>query len=89
MPDDEIVFVTSPVKAGLLCKCPRCGKGNVFQGLLKVRDQCPECGFDLAKSDSGDGPAVFIVFILGFIVVPMAIWFELSLEPPIWVHLVK
>lgn len=88
MPDDEIVSITSPVKAGLLCKCPKCGKGSIFKGLLKLADECPVCGFDLAKSDSGDGPAVFIVFILGFIVVPMTIWFEFSLEPPIWVHLI-
>ncbi|MFD2204348.1 DUF983 domain-containing protein [Kiloniella antarctica] len=87
MSDDEIVFKTSPVKAGLLCKCPRCGKGRIYKGLLKLVGECSVCGFNLAKSDSGDGPAVFIVFILGFIIVPMAIWVELSLEPPIIVHL--
>ncbi|OUS13538.1 hypothetical protein A9Q97_04845 [Rhodospirillales bacterium 47_12_T64] len=86
MPDDETVSKTSPVKAGLLCKCPRCGEGSIFKSFLIIADKCPFCGFDLAHSDSGDGPAVFIIFILGFLVIPIAIWFEVSFEPPLWVH---
>ena len=48
---------------------------------------CSACGLDFAKVDSGDGPAVFIILILGFIVVFLALWVELRFEPPIWVHL--
>ena len=43
--------------------------------------------FDLSKQDSGDGPAVFVIFILGAVVVPLALIFEVKLEPPFWVHL--
>ena len=86
MPDDESVSITSPVKAGLLCKCPKCGKGSAFKNFLTVADNCSVCGLDLAKSDSGDGPAVLIIFILGFLVVPLAIWVELVFEPPLWGH---
>lgn len=76
----------SPFAAGLGCKCPRCGRGRLYRGLLKVADRCEACGLDLARHDSGDGPAVFVTLILGFIVVGLALWVELAYEPPFWVH---
>jgi uncharacterized protein (DUF983 family) len=68
-------------------RCPRCGQGKLFKGLLTVVDRCAVCGLDLRAHDTGDGPAVFIIFILGFIVVPLAVWTEFHFEPPIWVHI--
>ena len=53
-----------------------------------MRDACPACGLDLSAEDAGDGPAVFVVFLLGIIAVGIAAWLELSFSPPIWVHLV-
>lgn len=78
----------SPLAAGLGCKCPRCGRGRLFGGLLTVAARCEACGLELAKHDSGDGPAVFVILILGFIVVGLALWIELAYEPPFWVHAV-
>ncbi len=78
----------SSVKAGLTCTCPRCGRGKLFDGVLKVADRCGVCGLDLTTHDAGDGPAVFVIFILGFVVVPLALLLEVVLAPPIWVHLV-
>jgi uncharacterized protein (DUF983 family) len=78
----------SPLAAGLGCKCPRCGRGRLFAGLLRVAERCEACGLDLAKQDSGDGPAVFVILILGFIVVGLALWVEFAYEPPFWVHAV-
>ncbi len=77
----------SPVVAGLACKCPRCGRGRLFDGYLSVAARCDACGLDLGKADSGDGPAVFIIFILGFLVVPLALLLEAKAAPPYWVHL--
>lgn len=77
-----------PMQAGLRCRCPRCGQGKLFKGLLEVTETCPVCGLDLTPHDSGDGPAVFAIFLLGFIVVPLALWFETAFSPPIWLHLV-
>ena len=76
----------SPYAAGLACRCPRCGRGRLYAGYLKVAETCTDCGFDLRKADSGDGPAVFIIFILGFLVVPAALLLEQLLAPPYWVH---
>jgi len=76
----------SPIAAGLACKCPRCGRGALFDGYLTVATRCEACGLDLEKADSGDGPAVFIIFILGFLVVPLALLLETQVAPPYWVH---
>lgn len=78
----------SPFVAGLRCRCPRCGEGRLFEGFLKPRAQCESCGLDFAFADSGDGPAVFIMFIAGFLVVGGALFVELRYEPPFWVHAV-
>lgn len=78
----------SPFEAGLTCRCPRCGKAPLFEGLLKVRETCPSCGLDLSAQDSGDGPAIFVILILGAILVPLALWVEFTFEPPPWLHMV-
>ena len=76
----------SPFRAGLAGKCPRCGRGPLYSGFLTVVERCPACGLDLQKADSGDGPAVFIIFILGILVVPLALLFEAKVAPPMWLH---
>lgn len=76
----------SPVVAGLRSRCPRCGKGALFAGFLRVRDRCPVCELDFSFADSGDGPAVFIMLIVGFIVTGAAMFVEIAYSPPYWVH---
>src|SRR5207302_2308863 len=66
----------SPIAAGLACRCPRCGKGKLFQGFLDLRPRCDECGLDYSFADSGDGPAVFVILLAGFIVVFAALIVE-------------
>lgn len=62
----------SPITAGLRCRCPRCGEGDLLRGFLQVEDHCESCGFSYGFADSGDGPAVFIMMIVGFVVVGAA-----------------
>ncbi|MBI4724902.1 MAG: DUF983 domain-containing protein [Rhodomicrobium sp.] len=76
----------SPWVSGLLCRCPRCGKGPLYRGFLTLRDRCPDCGLDLSFADPGDGPAVFIMLFVGFIVTGGALIVEALYEPPYWVH---
>ena len=78
----------NPVLAGLACRCPNCGEGPLFDGFLKVSDRCEACGFDLGAADSGDGPAVFIILIVGAIVGFGALVTEVMVHPPVWVHMV-
>ena len=76
----------NPFLAGLLARCPACGKGSLFSGYLKFADHCEVCGQDFSKADAGDGPAVFVMLAAGAILVPMVLVVELSLTPPLWVH---
>ncbi|MBV8536038.1 MAG: DUF983 domain-containing protein [Alphaproteobacteria bacterium] len=70
------------------CRCPRCGQGPLYSGLLTVRERCTGCGLDLSAQDSGDGPAVFVVLVLGGFVVGLALLVEVKFSPPLWVHAV-
>jgi len=78
----------NPLLAGAAARCPHCGEGHLFEGFLKVAPRCEACGYDLAKADSGDGPAVFVILIAGFIVAFAALITEIAVHPPVWLHLV-
>lgn len=75
-----------PVKAGVKGLCPCCGEGKLFDGFLAVRPACANCGLDFSFADSGDGPVVFVILIVGFVVVGAALWMEVTLNPPLWLH---
>ncbi len=76
----------SPFAAGIACRCPRCGKGSLFTGFLTLRPRCESCGLDYSFADAGDGPAIFIILIAGFIVVFAALIVEFLYQPPFWLH---
>jgi len=76
----------SPVVAGLLGRCPRCGDGRLFQGFLALRPSCERCGLDFSFADSADAPAFFVMFLSGFIVAGSALAVEMVYSPPYWVH---
>jgi len=86
MNQKTIGTLSGSILAGLSCACPRCGKGKLFQGFLTVRPRCEACGLNFSFADSGDGPAVFIMFLAGFIVVGAALVTEVMYHPPYWVH---
>ncbi len=86
MTDNPIATLPGAIIAGLTCACPRCGRGKLFQGFLSLRSCCDVCGLDYSFADSGDGPAVFIMFLAGFIVVFAALVTEVVYQPPLWVH---
>ncbi|MEZ5939156.1 MAG: DUF983 domain-containing protein [Hyphomonadaceae bacterium] len=78
----------SVLSAGLRCRCPNCGEGEVFDGFLKMKTKCEVCGEDLPVQDAGDGPAFFVMFIALILIVPAAMIFELAARPPTWVHVI-
>ena len=86
MTDKPTATLPGAIIAGLTCACPRCGRGKLFQGFLSLRSCCDVCGLDYSFADSGDGPAVFIMFLAGFIVVFAALVTEVVYQPPLWVH---
>ena len=79
---------SSPILAGLQGCCPRCGKGKLFAGFLKLAPYCSRCGLDFSFADAADAPAFFTMFISGFIVAGSALVVEMLYSPPYWVHAV-
>ena len=78
----------NPIVAGIKGRCPRCGKGALFNGFIDLKNKCSNCDLDYDFADSGDGPAVFIMLIVGFLIVGLAIYVEVNYRPDYWVHAV-
>lgn len=76
----------SPFIAGLKCRCPRCGEGKLFSGFLELAPRCEKCRLNYGFADAGDGPAVFVILIAGFLVVGLAVVVEFIWRPPYWLH---
>ena len=59
------------VKRGFLCRCPRCGRGNLFRAWLKPVETCPACGEDLSHQRADDFPPYITMVLTGHILVPL------------------
>lgn len=87
-PDDLLRYpVLTAGQTGLKGRCPRCGQGALFDGFLQTADRCPRCDLDFGFIDSGDGPAVFVIFIVGFLAVVGVLTTEVIYTPPIWLNM--
>ena len=64
--------------------CPRCGAKTLFVGPIRFAARCGACGLDYGQFNVGDGPAAFLTFFLGALLVGIAITLELTAEPPMW-----
>ncbi len=73
--------------------CPRCGQPHLFAGpllsthLATFAERCSACGLDFTRFNVGDGPAAFLTLILGTVITIAAIIVELTLHPPLWLHM--
>jgi uncharacterized protein (DUF983 family) len=88
MNDAQPFHSPRPLVAGMTGRCPRCGEGKLFAGFLDLAPHCERCGLDYAFIDAGDGPAVFVILIAGFVVVAAALMVEVVYQPPFWLHAV-
>jgi uncharacterized protein (DUF983 family) len=87
-PPAAAVPLVAMLRNAILGRCPRCGSGPLFSGLLAIREVCPVCGLDLRALDAGDGPAVAGIFLVGAITVIAALVVDVKYAPPLWVHAV-
>jgi uncharacterized protein (DUF983 family) len=53
-----------------------------------MSERCDACGLNYAFANSGDGPAVFAIFILGFLCLGGALIAEFKFGVPWWMHVV-
>jgi len=78
----------SALAAALAGNCPKCGGHTLFSGWVRFAHKCRSCGLDFSTFNVGDGPAAFLIFIVGTITVVGALWLDAALTPPWWVHLI-
>jgi len=84
---DTALYPDLPVmQTGLAARCPRCGEGKLYQSLLRPVERCAMCGLDMSFAEEGDGPAVLVILLLGFVIAGLAIATHYLINPPIWVH---
>jgi uncharacterized protein (DUF983 family) len=74
--------------AALFGLCPRCGTRSLFGGVASFAPRCRDCELDYSRFNVGDGPAAFLIMVIGAVVVGLALWVEFSFDPPVWVHAV-
>jgi uncharacterized protein (DUF983 family) len=74
----------SPLGAGLRGRCPNCGEGRLYDAFLRFAPRCSACDADFTIADVGDGAAVFVMFAVGAIVVPLAFILQFSAHWPMW-----
>lgn len=74
-------------QASLRGLCPRCGAPTLFAGAVRFSEQCSTCRLDFAQFNVGDGPAAFLIMVVGALVTIGAVALELSVSPPFWVHI--
>jgi uncharacterized protein (DUF983 family) len=84
--NDQAYPPLSPLRVGLWGCCPRCGKGRLFAGFLRLAPRCETCGLDFTFIDSADGPAFFVMTLVAFAVLGGAFAVEVWYQPPLWVH---
>lgn len=85
IPADKFAWI---MKSGWRGTCPRCGKGKMFRGVLKIVDKCDVCGLDYRFAAPDDGPAFFSLCIVAFPLTFLIVWLQVVYEPPVWFHLV-
>jgi uncharacterized protein (DUF983 family) len=76
----------SPLQAALKARCPACGVGKLYDGLLAVTERCSHCNLSLKEHEKGDGPAFFAIVVVGFVTTALAAWVEMAYAPPYWLH---
>ncbi|WP_435418132.1 DUF983 domain-containing protein [Parerythrobacter aurantius] len=73
-------------EAALFGLCPRCGERTLFQGWVKLAPQCSACRLDYDRFNVGDGPAAFLILLVGALVTGLAVWLQVAVDPPWWLH---
>lgn len=78
---------TNPALTGIRGLCPRCERGHLFAGFLKLAPRCEVCSLDYSFADPADGPAFFSMSIVAIPALAFALWLQFTYEPAWWLHL--
>ncbi|MCO5794122.1 MAG: DUF983 domain-containing protein [Blastomonas fulva] len=75
------------VQAALFGECPACGARTLFAGWVRFATRCRACGHDFSSYNVGDGPAAFLILVIGALVCALALVLQVRISPPFWVHI--
>ncbi|KPF77397.1 hypothetical protein IP68_01720 [Blastomonas sp. AAP25] len=75
------------VQAALFGECPACGSRTLFAGWVRFATRCRACGHDFSSYNVGDGPAAFLILVIGALVCAFALVLQVRMSPPFWVHI--
>ncbi|MCI4663198.1 MAG: DUF983 domain-containing protein [Neomegalonema sp.] len=64
------------LKRGAMKRCPRCGQGHLFHGLLKVRGACGSCGLDYSGHRADDLPPYLTILVVGHVLTAGVLFME-------------
>ena len=78
---------TPLVAAALAARCPKCENGPLFETWVGFAPICRACGLPFDQFNVGDGPAAFLILIVGGLVTALALFLQLAAHPPFWVHM--
>lgn len=87
MADSKTAPATPLVRAALSARCPACELGPLYRGWLAFAPRCRACGLDYTRFNVGDGPAAFLILIVGGLVTALALFLQIAANPPFWVHI--
>ena len=73
-------------EAALFGLCPKCGGKTLFAGWIRLAPRCRACGLGYDQFNVGDGPAAFLILLIGALVTGLAVWLQVSADPPWWLH---
>lgn len=76
-----------PFMTGLKSRCPRCGTGDLFKGYMSLKPKCSACGLDYSFVDTGEGPAVLVMLVVGFLILGAALWLDAQVSMSVWLHI--
>jgi uncharacterized protein (DUF983 family) len=59
----------------------------MFRAYLKVNDACPSCAEALHHQQADDAPPYLVILIVGHLVIPAAMTWQIAYSPPPWLYL--
>lgn len=74
----------SPILTGLMENCPQCGHKSIWQTYLTFKDNCDVCNLDFKQTDTADGPAFFVGFLVMILFVPFGFIIPMASQPVWW-----
>lgn len=58
----------------------------MFAGWVRFADTCRACGLEFSSFNVGDGPAAFLILVIGAVLTAAALVVDGMFAPPFWVH---